>query len=168
MAEKALALRVEELRDALAYDPETGLFHWKVSRSAWAKAGTVAGSLNNHGYTKIMFKRRMHAAHRLAWFYVYGEWPAHQIDHINGDRTDNRLINLRVADNKQNQENIGLRSNNTTGFRGVSFNKKSKMYEAHIRHNGKKICLGMFFSAKVAAEAARKARQDFFTHNART
>ena len=168
MSTQPKALRLaDELKKFISYDQDTGLFLWLKTRSRTAKAGMNAGSQDNHGYINIMFQRKMHKAHRLAWLYIYGSYPDGQIDHINGDRLDNRISNLRVVSNKQNQENIGSRTNNTSGYRGVSLNKKSGKYEAHIRHNGKKHHLGFFFSIDEAARVAISARKDLMTHNDR-
>lgn len=152
------------LADFLHYNPSSGMFIWKVKRGQRIKPGYPAGSLDNHGYIKIMVARKMYKAHRLAWFLTHGEWPENQIDHINGNRSDNRIANLRLASNKQNAENRGVRSDNTSGYRGVSFDKKSGMYEASIRHNGKKVCLGFFEKAEEAALKAKKAREQTFSH----
>lgn len=167
MSKQPEALRLAEVKRFLSYDANAGSFTWIESRSRTAKAGMQAGSKDNHGYIKVMFQQKLYKAHRLAWFYVYGEWPAGQIDHINGDRADNRISNLRIVSNKQNQENVGRKANNTSGYRGVSFYRKSGKYEAHIRHNGKKRHVGTFLTAEDASQAAMAARQSLMTHNDR-
>lgn len=161
------ALTQQRLHELLDYNSDTGSFRWKVASAARIKPDSTAGSLDNHGYIKITIKRKLFKAHRLAWLYVFGEMPNGQVDHINGDRSDNRIQNLRIVSNKQNQENVGPRSNNSTGFRGVSFNKKSGKYEAYITNNRKKTSLGMFDSPELAASVSAQRRADIFTHQAK-
>lgn len=89
-------LTQDRLRELLHYDPETGLFIRRVTTAARATAGTIAGDMDSKGYWRLRVDRKRYLAHRLAWFYVHGEWPE-EIDHINCKRTDNRLCNLRPA-----------------------------------------------------------------------
>lgn len=167
MSASIKVLTQKELKSLLWYHADSGVFRWRFSRAAHIKPWDKAGSPDNHGYMKIMINQRLFKTHRLAWLYVYGEMPTQQIDHIDGDRADNRIKNLRLVSNKQNQENVGPRSNNSTGFRGVSFNKKSGRYEAYITNNLKKISLGMFDSPEIAASVAAQKRSEMFTHEAR-
>ena len=95
-------------------------------------------------------------AHRLAWLYVHGAWPEKQLDHINRDKDDNRINNLREVDNKQNQENVGLWSHNTSGYRGVSV-RRNGTFQADIKLDGKTVCLGVFKTVEDAAIARMKA-----------
>ena len=88
----------EELKELLDYNPETGLFTWNVYNNI--KNKTTAGTFND-GYIQIKIKQKIYQAHRLAWLYVYGEWPKGQIDHINGIRDDNRIENLRDVTNRE-------------------------------------------------------------------
>ncbi len=151
----------EYLRSVLHYDQETGIFTWKVRTSASVKAGDVAGCPGVNGYLRIRVQSRQYKAHRLAWLYVYGVWPKDQIDHINRNRSDNRISNLREATNKQNQQNTGKQSNNTSGHPGVSWYKQSSKWVARIRHNQKLIHLGYFENLEDAI-AARKAAEKFY------
>jgi hypothetical protein len=114
----------ERLLELLEYDPDTGIFKWKVNRKRLAKVGTTAGSINGSGYIHISVDGKLYLAHRLAWFYCFQEWPEKNIDHINGIRTDNRLDNLQ----------------------DVSQNR----YQAYIKVNGKTIHLGMFDTGEEA------------------
>lgn len=161
------ALTQERLKEFLHYDQETGVFRWRFARSMHQKPWDEAGGKDNHGYTKIMLMRKMHKAHRLAWLYVTGNFPDGQVDHINGIRSDNTIKNLRIVTNKQNAENMAIRTSNTSGFRGVSFHKRSGMYEAFITHNQKKKFLGMFKDANEAAKITKEARDKTFTHSDR-
>ena len=108
MTDSKQELTAERLREVLAYDPDTGVFTWKARTSPFSRVnvGDVAGNLRRDGYIEICVDGRKHQSHRLAWLYVYGEWPADQIDHINGIRTDNRIANLREANNAENHHNL--------------------------------------------------------------
>ena len=149
-------LTAEYLRSILNYDPETGIFTWKISNSSRAKVGDVVGCQSGDGYLRIQLQSRKYQAHRLAWLYVYGEWPEDQIDHINRIRTDNRISNLREVTNKQNLQNSGKRSDNTSGHPGVIWHKRISKWQATIKHNQKQIHLG-YYSTIEEAIAARKA-----------
>lgn len=157
-------LTQQRLKELLHYDQASGLFAWKLRTSNVVRVGDVAGTKTN-GYTQIKLDGVIYKAHRLVWLYVYGCWPSHQVDHINGIRDDNRLANLREADNKQNQENTGLKSNNSTGFRGVVWYKRHQKFMARVHHHGKQIHLGYFDTAKEAAAAAAAERAELFTHD---
>ena len=99
-------------------------------------------------------------AHRLAWLYVHGVWPPHEVDHINGDRSDNRIANLRLATRQQNSENRhGAQSNSKTGLVGVSWHKRAGKWQAHIRVKGRTRYLGLFESTQDACMAYLQAKQ---------
>jgi hypothetical protein len=117
----------------------------------------VSGSKHIKGYLQIMIDGKNHLAHRLAWFYVYGEWPKNQIDHINRIKTDNKIINLRDVDNSTNQHNIGTRSHNSSGTTGVYKSSRSGKWISTIELKNKKYCLGTHSSL----DDAKSARQDF-------
>jgi len=155
---------LEFVRKTFAYDLKTGLFTWKY-RVANVLAGSVAGSKGANGYTYIRFRKLSVLAHRLAWFYVYGEWPKEQVDHVNGDRSDNSLENLRLASQSQNSCNGALRSTNTSGYRGVSWSKAKKKWVASVVKERKQYKLGYFDSKEDAylayLEAARRLHGDF-------
>ena len=154
-------LTAEHLRSILNYDPATGVFTWKVRTSRSVKIGDITGCPNGHGYLHIQLQSRPYKAHRLAWFYVYGEWPKDQIDHINRIRTDNRISNLREVTNKQNQQNAGKSSHNTSGHPGVSWHKQNSKWQARIAHNYKQIHLGYFTDIEDAI-TARKAAEKLY------
>ena len=151
-------LTAEYLRSILSYDPETGIFTWKIGSANQVKAGDIAGCPDGDGYLRIRVQSRLYRAHRLAWFYVYGEWPTDRIDHINRIRSDNRISNLRDVSQKQNLQNAGKYSHNTSGHSGVSWHKQSSKWRARIMHNQKHFHLG-YFSILEEAISARKAAE---------
>lgn len=153
----------EEVRRRLDYDPETGIFRWKWRNDVRAcdnsrKAGKIAGSSSgSHGYTSIDFAPHGPLlAHRLAFVWMTGEWPFHQTDHIDGTRTNNRWANLREATKAQNMQNVGLRSNNTSGINCVIPHKKSGRWRVVVTANGK-VHHGGYFDTIEEAKAARDA-----------
>lgn len=154
-------LTAEYLRSVLHYDQETGIFTRKVSTSNSVKAGDVAGCPGGDGYLQITVCSRKYQAHRLAWLYIHGSWPKDQLDHVNRVRTDNRISNLREVTNKQNMQNAGKRSDNTSGHPGVSWHKQRSKWRAQIEHNQKRIHLGYFTDIEDAI-AARKAAEKLY------
>ncbi len=149
-------LTASTLRAKLDYDEATGVFRWRSSGKA---AGYLAGK---YGRRQIEIDGVARYAHRLAWLYVHGEWPAGQIDHLNGDKHDNRISNLRVlpgtAENKQNQ-NRSYR-NNSSGMLGVSRDRDRPRWRARIMVDGKSRSLGHFGTPEEAAEAYRRAKSE--------
>ena len=154
-------LTAEYLRSILHYDPDTGIFTWKVRTARSVKVGDVAGCSNGRDYLQISVQSRLYKAHRLAWLYMRGEWPTDQIDHINRIRTDNRSSNLREVTNNQNLQNKSKYSNNTSGHPGVCWCKQNSKWRATIRHNNKRIHLGYFDDIEDAI-AARKAAEKLY------
>jgi hypothetical protein len=145
----------ERLREVLDYDPDTGIFVWKVQLSSRGVVGTVAGCYcKRDGYIRISVDGYFCLAHRLAWFYVTGEWPKGQIDHKWGERSNNRIADIRDATHSQNQQNRhGPQRNNTSGYSGVGWQKRDKRWRARIKVNGKEIVVGYFLSKEEAVEA---------------
>ena len=154
-------LTAEYLRSVLHYEPEIGIFTWKVSTSRRVKVGGVAGCQSGHGYLRIAVQSRLYKAHRLAWLYVYGAWPKDQLDHINRNRSDNRISNLRGVTNKQNLQNASKYSHNTSGHTGVCWHKQCSKWVAQIAHNRKHLSLGLFTNIEEAV-AARKAAEKLY------
>jgi len=141
-----------KLVDILDYNPDTGLFTWKYTRSSKAVKGKIAGTLSN-GYISININKHIYRAHRLAWLYCFQEWPTNYIDHINGIRSDNRLDNLREATTVENSYNIKAHKDSSTGIKGIYFNKANNNYRAQIRYNGKTLSLGSFKTPEEASVA---------------
>jgi hypothetical protein len=156
------------LRELLDYDPETGVFRWRCHRGGRARAGDIAGAVNSGGYRFIRIKGEgRYLAHRLAWFYVHGEWPVGMLDHANHDQLDNRLANLRPATMRENRGNSKVRSDNLTGLKGVSRQRGTSRLVARITKNGKQLYLGSFATAEEAHAAYCKAAEEIFGEFAR-
>ncbi|MGJ4857061.1 HNH endonuclease signature motif containing protein [Labrys sp. La1] len=119
-------------------------------------------------YERIQIDGKAYRAHRLAWLYMHGEWPAEEVDHINGDKFDNRIANLRACSKSQNQANCGTGRNNTSGFKGVSWHKGRGMWVARIQVEGRPRSLGYHADKKVAAAAYDRAAKELFGAFART
>jgi hypothetical protein len=146
-------LTIERLKELLTYNPETGVFVWnKNGKGRYMRAGAVAGSKHCAGYVQIHHGGNSYLAHRLAWFWVHGEWPS-EIDHANGDRTDNRLENLRLCSRVENTWNMKTPKTNKSGFKGVSFFKPRKKWRATIKIDGKAKTLGYFNDPALAHQA---------------
>ena len=166
--EKEDALSLDRMMEVLEYSPETGIFFWKVDKRGFrgkAKAGSAAGTLSkSDGYIQITIDQVRQQAHRLAWFYVTGNWPKEQIDHINGIRSDNRICNLREVSVSENRKNIKLRDNNTSGRVGVSWAKKDNRWRAAIQVGGKMIYIGNFKEFEDAVKAREVAEKHYGFH----
>ena len=156
----------ERLKELLHYDPETGVFTRNVTTNNNAHAGDVAGSPHIKGYVQIQVDSHVLLAHRLAWFYTYGEFPHGMLDHHDQDKTNNRMSNLRPVTNKQNLENTKVSSNNKSGFKGVC--AKGSKWLAYITHCYKRIHLGYFDTPEEASAAYEAMRDILFTHHKKT
>lgn len=150
-------LTQERLRELLHYDPETGVFTWNKRVGQRVLGGARAGSVGSHGYLLIQVKGISYRAHRLAFLYMLGKPPDGEVDHINGERLDNRWTNLREASRSENQRNTGPRHDNTSGYKGVGFHKGREMFQAQIKIDGRNIHLGYFLCPRKAAHAYNKA-----------
>ena len=146
----------DDLKEILDYNSETGVFTWlkKVSKYSNIKIGSVAGSSDVHGYYRIMVNGKIYKAHRLAWLYVYGEWPKNYIDHINGNPSDNRIENLRDVTRRQNQQNQKIHRQGH--LVGVSYSKPHKKWKSQIAINGRRKFLGLFETKEQAHEVYMK------------
>lgn len=135
----------ERLKKLLTYDGETWLFTCKVNRRRVAKKGDIPGFVRN-GYLFVGLENNEYRAHRLAWLYTYGYFPENGLDHINRNRLDNRIKNLREVSQSCNIRNIGNLINNTSGVKGVSFIKKENRWVSYIGIHGKRKTLGRYKS----------------------
>lgn len=149
----------QRAKEMFSYNPITGLFTRLIGGSGCGnRVGSIAGSKNGHGYIHIQINKKFFKAHRLAWFYMTGEWPKDQIDHKDGVRDNNAWGNLREADNRLNHENLRkANSTNKLGVMGVY--KQHRKFVARIKSNGKKIHLGMFDTAEAAHAAYLSAKR---------
>lgn len=160
-------ITAEQLRDVLNYDCATGIFTWRVCKGPRAQVGTVAGSVNGKGYLHIKIDGVNHKAHRLAWLYHYGTLPSQLIDHMDRDKANNGIKNLRDVSQFVNMQNVeGLRKNNTSGFEGVYFHKQSGRWRAEIKISGRPKYLGAFLTPE-AAHVARAAGKKVYKANVR-
>ncbi len=147
----------------LCYDPNSGVFTWKVYRSRLARPGSIAGSLHSKGYIQIVIEGRPYFAHRLAWILVNNSHPD-EVDHINGVRSDNRISNLRNSSRKDNSLNTGLTKRNKSGIKGVSFNARYNAWQSYGSINGKGIHLGQFKNIADAIAAREKFVAENYNH----
>jgi hypothetical protein len=149
-----------ELKELLNYDKETGIFIRIKSNSNRAKVNCVAGNIRKDGYLEVRVCKKSYLQHRLAWLYIYGKFPDKLIDHINGNRNDNRIENLREVDYKENTYNSKVRSDNKSGVRCVSWNKKSQSWEVRVKVDKKLKHFGSYKELDDAAKVAEKVRKE--------
>lgn len=153
----------QELDELLLYEPESGLLKWKITRSWNAKCGDIAGSLHKQsGYIQLSINNTNYHAHVLIWILMNGNFPETTIDHKNGNRKDNRFINLRLATRKQQSQNRMRQRNNSSGHIGVSWSKIAKKWRAYITVDRRQIHLGLFLSQNDAILAYEKAATVLF------
>ena len=143
-------LTQERLKEQLSYDPETGHFTQILRTSQRVKVGDRAGSQDPRGYRLINICGRREWEHRLVWLYIYGVFPDFDIDHINGNKSDNRLCNLRAASRSENNCNSVIRSDSTTKYRNVHLFKRTGKYQVQVRFNGKRYNGGYYDTAEQA------------------
>ena len=161
-------ITADRLRALIHYDPDTGVFTWLRRESGrWNTryAGSVAGcDVDCGGRTRrrlIAIGSKQLKAHRLAWLYMTGEWPVHEIDHIDGDALNNRWSNLRQATHQQNRSNNAAYLSNKLGVRGVTRHANGR-YRAVIDPNGKRVHLGYFTDLEDARRARLDAERRYF------
>ena len=148
----------EALRQAVSYDPNSGVFIRREKTGQNVKVGSIAGFVDKQGYRRIRVGGITYQAHRLAWQYIHGAVPCGSIDHINGQRDDNRIENLRLVDHSTNLENQKrARSDNSIGVLGVR--KMGKKFDARITVKGKTKSLGTFETVEEAASAYLEAKR---------
>jgi hypothetical protein len=148
------------VKSILNYDPDTGEFTWKISPKFNVNIGDKAGG-NHNGYCRVSIKNKKYLTHRLAWLYVYGEFPDTHLDHINGDRGDCRISNLRKANYITNGYNRARPKNNTSGIKGVVWDKSANKWKVSIGVNGNKVYIGLFEDIELAELVATEARRKY-------
>lgn len=127
------------------YDPETG--------KLWRRAGC----LESRGYRNVYFQGKLHLEHRVIWFLYYGEWPDNEVDHINRNRSDNRISNLRLATRSENGQNRKMPTNNSSGYKGVTWVKSRNAWQVVINIGRQPKFLGRFATREEAASVYNKA-----------
>lgn len=165
----------EELCKLLRYDPETGKLFWRPRTDSFFSTKGMAPrwnalysgaeaftSLNSSGYYHGKIFGKLYRAHRVAWAISHGAWPENEIDHINGNRIDNRLINLRSATRSENSRNSRIRSDNTSGHKGVRWIKSRCKWEARVRVSGINRHIGYFASYELACDSYSLAVKEYF------
>lgn len=160
-------LTVDLLNHLFEYDKETGNLIWKTRPTNSVKAGEIAGSETEKGYIRIAINHKKYRAHRLVFLMHKGYLPK-TLDHINGDRKDNRIENLRPATLAQNAQNRDISSRNKSGYKGVCWDKQTKKWKAEIETSGERVRLGYYNTPEEADKVVRKAREELhgdFAHH---
>ncbi len=157
-------LTAQKLRDLVVYDPDTGLFARKHDENHRRKAGDIVGTMSATGYWVYTITNTQYKLHRLAYMYMTGEMPPAQIDHINGNRADNRWANLRAATQAENGTNQKRSVRNKSGVSGVSWDNQFRKWHAQIRHNGKRVHLGRYDNFLFAVGVRKQAEQGYGYH----
>lgn len=150
-------LTQEYLKEILNYDPETGVFTWLHPLGLNMKIGARAGGKTSHGYRIIGINKNQYKEHRLAWFYMQGEWPEY-LDHINRIRNDNKINNLRESTRSENIVNSIPRKDNTSGYKGVTWQTDIKKWKAKAGNH----YLGLFHNIEDAAKAYNQKALELF------
>ena len=148
----------ERLRSALEYNAETGEFRWKIRTGSRSNPGDLAGGLTPQGYVVIGLDGVRHKAHRLAWMCVHGVWPEGEIDHVNENKADNRISNLRDASRSLNVHNR-QDTWSSTGRRGVYRTSHGKPYEVKLNLNGVTHRIGRYTDLDEASAAYAAAKK---------
>lgn len=143
------------------FDYRDGHLYWKVARTRGVQPGDQAGSRNGCGYIAIGISGKKHLAHRLIFLWHYGFCPKY-IDHIDRNRANNQISNLRAATSSENQANVVFNSRNTSGIMGVAWEKRKKRWKAQLRVKGKCMQLGLFLNIEDARLAYNSAKQKYF------
>lgn len=158
MSSRDSKLSIERLRQVLRYEPDTGNFYWIHRDTDQKKLGLNASIVRSHGYLNICIDSNYYYTHRLAWFYAHGEWPK-VIDHIDGDKTNNSLENLRSVNQKCNVQNVlKTRKHNKSGVLGAIKSKYG--FYARLTNQGKQIYLGHYKTAEEAHNVYLKAKRE--------
>jgi len=176
-----MTISIEQLHENLKYNPSTGKFTWRERAETYPSAmasirafnaqmaGKPVYEENHRGYYRITLLGKRYKSHRVAWAMHTGEWPADQVDHINGDKVDNRIENLREATQTDNSRNMKIPTTNMSGVIGVGWDKKARRWRASIAAAGRTIYLGSFtnFDDAVAARAAAEIEHGYHPNHGR-
>jgi HNH endonuclease/AP2 domain len=151
------------LRELFAYDEESGRLIWRVKRrgSVGIEPGVTAGAVNTQGYVSVGVDGKRQLAHRIIWCLLFGVEPPHDIDHINGNRADNRRANLRMATRAQNRQNTRLSKNNSSGVQGVTWDPERSKWATQIMVDRKNKHLGRYETLEEAALVRRLAEEKY-------
>lgn len=144
----------DEILDYLNVNIVTGIIIWKQKSSRKTVLGSIAGTFKD-GYRDVVFRRKHYRIHHIIWRVAKGYWPK-ELDHVNRNKSDNRIVNLREADRAEQAWNTGLSRDNTSGIKGVSWHKKSRMWRVRINVRNEQIYLGIF---KDKSDAERRHQQ---------
>jgi len=147
------------IEQAYTYDPKTGAFTRNFSEGG-EKAGAQAGCVNTQGYISLGYRKKHLLAHRVAYLFMEGKWPEKEVDHIDGDRKNNKWANLREATGSENGFNTRLRKDNKTGVKGIRIYNNGTQYVSYIRAHHKTHYIGCYRDLKAAEKATREARQE--------
>lgn len=157
---------IERLNEAFSYDHESGIVRWKISIGSRAKAGNVAGCKNKDGYLVVRLDGALMLLHRVVFAIHYGAWPEKHIDHIDCDKSNNKIENIREATIEENNRNQRISKDNASGYKGVYLHEGTKKWCAEIRFKRKKYYLGLFEDIKEAhkayCDAAKKLHGEFW------
>lgn len=157
----ALRLTYEQAHRLFSYDPETGVLTWRIHAGRKIRAGARAGTLDRTGYRKVAYQGKVYKEHRLIWLLCTGCWPINVIDHINRNRSDNRIANLRDVDKFANGQNrVKPGPTNLTRLIGASFDKKANRWRAQITVRRSRRVIGYFDSALDAHQAYMQAKRE--------
>lgn len=148
------------IKERFTYDPNTGVFYWKVDVGTRARRGGVAGTYCK-GYLYLKVNKEKFSAHRVAYYLMTGVWTELQIDHINQDRGDNRWCNLRAVTNTMNTQNSSMNKNNTSGTTGVCWDSSRQRWIVQISFKGKRMCLGCYKCKELAVFVRQEAERQF-------
>lgn len=154
----------KQIKELIHYDKDSGVFTWKVDRQNIAKKGMVAGSSASDNYLVLTLFNKQYKAHRIAWMYEYGHFPKDNIDHINGNKKDNRIINLRDVTSLINHKNMSIDKRNKSGKTGVTWHKLSKKWITNISVDKRLVHLGYFENIEDAIKVRQEAENKYSFH----
>jgi hypothetical protein len=148
---------LENIRRLLTYDATSGEFYWRETRGR-RKQGALAGNVSPRGYRRIHCNGRAYFAHQLAWYMHYGVFPHTEIDHIDRNRDNNRIANLRLSNRTEQLHNTGVRTDNSSGYKGISW--ESGRFRTYINIGGTRVHLGRYMTFDEAYRARKRAEME--------